>query len=106
MTPGRLGTRPAIAAVVAGSAVANVARSTVVPDGAHFVFNAATGVVVLGVGLAAGLDRHELGASSPATNAMIGRTSAHPAVVRCRVRACSTTVTSDAFTSSRSRASQ
>lgn len=55
--------RRALAVLVAGLAVAVVARSTVVPSGWHLPFNLAVAVFALGVGRFAGLDADELGCS-------------------------------------------
>lgn len=54
-------TTTALAAVLVVLAVANVARSTVVPSGAHLVFNLSLAAVVTALGAWAQLSRVELG---------------------------------------------
>lgn len=55
-------TRRFLVAAVSTLAVANVARSAVVPARWDFTFNLGTGAALLGIGIAAGLDRERLGA--------------------------------------------
>ncbi len=56
-----LGPRVALAVSVGVLAVANGARSTVVPSAWHLAFNLATGVATVAIGLAAGLRSGDLG---------------------------------------------
>lgn len=55
-------TRRCLVAAVSTLAVANVTRSAVVPARWDFTFNLGTGAALLGIGVAAGLDRERLGA--------------------------------------------
>lgn len=61
MTAGDRRTLVALASLVVVLAVANVVRSALVPGGWHFVFNVGIGLSALGIAVAAGLDRAELG---------------------------------------------
>jgi membrane protease YdiL (CAAX protease family) len=55
--------RWALALLIGVLAAADVARSTVVPDGAHFAFNVVLAALAIGVALAAGLRADDLGCS-------------------------------------------
>ena len=59
--PGTGLTRRWLAGLVAGAAIANVVRTTVLPGAAHFPFNLAVGGAAVGVALGAGLSARELG---------------------------------------------
>lgn len=69
-TAGQSGTDPllnapvALVLLISLLLVANVSRSTIVPDAWHLVFNVATGLAALVVALAAGLTAADLGASA------------------------------------------
>ena len=53
----------ALALLIGGLAAADIARSTIVPDDLHFVYNVALAALAVGLAMAAGLDADDLGCS-------------------------------------------
>lgn len=76
-----IGPTAALVLLVGGLAVANVARSAVVPGGWHLVFNLGIGLFTVLVAVAAGLDAAELGLSPTTVGAGLRWGGAATAVV-------------------------